>query len=406
MLVKQQPSLASHVRKKHDHAGKALFEDVNAWVALTDIFVDVLQDSRLSTTYLIIDALDECVTDRPKLLSFIAMQSSTSHRVKWVVSGRNYPEIEAQLERAGHKLRLSLELNAQSVAAAVNVFIQRRVDQLVQENQYKPEVRHAILQHLTSNANDTFLWVALVCQDLSTTHRWNVLKKLALFPPGLDSLYKRMMHQISESDDADLCRYVLSSVAIMYRPVTIPELVALVEQLEDFVDDPESVRKIVGLCVSFLTLRKDTVYFVHQSAKDFLLAKAFNEVFPHGTEDVHGAIFSKSLANLSKSLHRDMYSLKAPGYPVEDVKLPDPDPLVASRYSCIYWIDHLCDWSVSSSADHSVDLQDGGGVDSFIKNKYLYWLEALSLCKSMPKGVVSMAKLDALIQVIAKLAVH
>jgi hypothetical protein len=30
MLVKQQPSLVSHVRKKHDHAGKALFEDVNA----------------------------------------------------------------------------------------------------------------------------------------------------------------------------------------------------------------------------------------------------------------------------------------------------------------------------------------------------------------------------------------
>jgi hypothetical protein len=105
----------------------------------------MLQDPRLSTTYLIIDALDECVTVRPKLLRFIAMQSSTSHRVKWVVSGRNYPEIETQLERAGHKLRLSLELNAQSVTAAVNVFVQRRVDQLVQEKQYKLEVRHAIL---------------------------------------------------------------------------------------------------------------------------------------------------------------------------------------------------------------------------------------------------------------------
>ena len=37
MLVCQQPSLISHVRKKYDHAGKALFEDANAWIALSDL---------------------------------------------------------------------------------------------------------------------------------------------------------------------------------------------------------------------------------------------------------------------------------------------------------------------------------------------------------------------------------
>ncbi|EMD86548.1 hypothetical protein COCHEDRAFT_1228106 [Bipolaris maydis C5] len=80
MLVHRQPSLASHVRRKHDHAGKSLFEDANAWVALTEIFADVLQDAGLGTTYLIIDALDECATDLPKLLSFIAEQSSAASR--------------------------------------------------------------------------------------------------------------------------------------------------------------------------------------------------------------------------------------------------------------------------------------------------------------------------------------
>jgi hypothetical protein len=39
-------------------------------------------------------------------------------------------------------------------------------------------------------------------------------------------------------------------------------------------------------------------------------------------------------------------------------------------------------------------------VDVFVRKKYLYWLEALSLCKSMSEGVLSMAKLEALIQVI------
>jgi hypothetical protein len=298
MLMTQQPLLASHVRKKHTHVGKALFEDANAWVVLAEIFGDVLQDPRLRSTYLIIDALDECVADGlPKLLEFVAKWSSVSSRIKWIVSSRNWPDIEAQLDRAGHKVKLSLELNAESVAAAVDVFIRQKVDNLAQEKQYKTEMRRAVLEHLTSNANDTFLWVALVCQELERTDKWNVLKKLALFPSGLDSLYKRMMDQISDSDSAEICRQVLTSTAVLYRPVTIPELIALVQPLEDLADDLESVRKIVSLCGSFLTLRENTVYFVHQSAKEFLFTNALDKVFLHGTEAVHLAMFSKSLAH-------------------------------------------------------------------------------------------------------------
>ncbi|KAI4940445.1 Vegetative incompatibility protein HET-E-1, partial [Alternaria rosae] len=161
MLVKQQPSLASHVRKKYDKASRNIFEDANAWIALVDIFTDVLRDPSLTTTYLMVDALDECVTDLSKLLGFVAEQSSASSRIKWIVSSRNWPEIEARLEQAGHKVRLSLELNAASVSTAVQVFIDQRVSELVQQNKYDERTKRAVLEHLTSNANDTFLWVAL-----------------------------------------------------------------------------------------------------------------------------------------------------------------------------------------------------------------------------------------------------
>ncbi|KAF1828673.1 HET-domain-containing protein [Decorospora gaudefroyi] len=395
MLVTRQPSLASHIRKKYDQGGKAMFQDENAWVVLTEIFEAVLQDPNLRITYLIIDALDECVTNLPKLLEFVAKQSSASSRVKWIVSSRNWPDIEAQLERAGHKVKLSLELNAKSIAAAVDVFILRKVDQLVQEKQYKAEVRHAVLQHLRSNADDTFLWVALVCQDLKTTPEWNVVKRLALFPPGLDSLYKRMIDQISDSNGAEICRQVLASTAILYRPVTVSELVALVEQLKDL-DNLELVREIVGFCGSFLTLREDTVYFVHQSAKDFLFAKAYDKAFPDGSEAIHQAIFSRSLLILSKTLHRDMYSLEAPGYSIENVKLPETDPLAVSRYPCVYWIDHL--YKSKALISSVGGLQAGDVVNNFLRKKYLYWLEGLSLCKSVGKGVDSMEKLWSLVQ--------
>lgn len=118
------------------------------------------------TTYILIDALDECVIDTSRLLSFIAMQSSMSHRVKWIVSSRNWQEIEVELNEAGDQTRLSLEINAKSITAAVRIYIKQKVDHLARKNQYKDELRQAVIQHLTINANDTLLWVALVCQGL------------------------------------------------------------------------------------------------------------------------------------------------------------------------------------------------------------------------------------------------
>ena len=237
MLVHQQLLLVSHIRKKHNYAGKSLFKDANAQVALTKMFANVLRDLSLSTTYLITNALDECVTNRPKLLSFIAKQFSVSSCVKWIVSSRNWAAIEDQLETAEHKTKLSLKLNAESVAVAVKAFIQQKVGQLAQEKRYKPDVRDAVLQHLTSCADDTFLQVALVCQNLQKELRLDVLKKLALFLPRLDSLYMRMLQQICMLGDANICLQVLATTAVLHRPVTVAKLVALVEQLKDYVDN-------------------------------------------------------------------------------------------------------------------------------------------------------------------------
>ncbi len=282
LLVDQQPSLISHIRKKYDHARKNLFEDANAWVALCEIFTNILQDPSLNSTYLIIDALDECVTDLPKLLDFIVQKSSVSPRVKWIVSSRNWPDIEERLERAGHKVRLCLELNAESVSTAVSIYIQYKVLQLAQQKKYDDKTRDAVLDHLFSNANNTFLWVALVCQNLEKIPRWKTLAKLNAFPPGLDSLYKRMVEQICNSDNADLCKQILASIAIVYQPITLKELTSLVEMLENMSNDLESLGEIIGLCGSFLTIREGTIYFVHQSAKDYLVQHASAEIFPDG----------------------------------------------------------------------------------------------------------------------------
>jgi hypothetical protein len=160
------------------------------------------------------------------------------------------------------------------------------------------------------------------------------------------------MEQIRNSDDADLCKRVLALTATAYRPITLRELTSLIDMLEDMSDDLESLREIIGICGSFLIIREGTIYFVHQSAKDYLFTNVFNEIFPSGIGGAHYVIFSRSLQAMSRTLRRDIYSLRALGYPIERVIQPDPDPLAALRYSCIYWVDHLCDWNANSCVNH------------------------------------------------------
>lgn len=96
---------------------------------------------------------------------------------------------------------------------------------------------------------------------------------------------------------------------------------------------------------------------------------------------------------MSETLRRDIYDLHHPGTSIDDVRTPKPDSLAPVRYSCFYWVDHLSN-AVSREASRPID---GGTVYRFLSKKYRYWLEALSLLRDMPEGVVAMTKLETLL---------
>ena len=402
LLVNQQPSLISHIRKKHDHAGKTLFEDTNAWVALSEIFTSILQDLSLNSTYLIIDALDECVADLPRLLKLIAQQSSASH-AKWIVSSRYNPDIERTLRLDGSRASLSLELkeNAKKVSDAVDAFIDHCVSDLAlinQYDQYDKNLQEKVRNKLRGKANGTFLWVSLVTKELQNVMSCDVLQVIDEVPSELTGVYQRMVQQIQglPRRDQERCRLVLSTATAAYRPLRLEELGILSGLPREVATKKEIVEQLVNMCGSFLTIIDENVYIIHQSANDFLVTDAF--IFPSGRRDVHHTMFSASIQILSKTLRRDIYGLGTPGFPIDRIEQPEPDPLAAARYACVYWVDHLRDSSGNARQDD--DLRDGGAVDNFVRKKYLYWLEALSLCNRMSEGVLSMAKLEDLTQVI------
>ncbi|KKF92466.1 Vegetative incompatibility protein HET-E-1 [Ceratocystis platani] len=225
------PQLIRHVRRKYDRTGEKLFENGGTWHEVREIATDMLKDPCLKNAILIVDALDECTVDRNCLLDFITESSTT----KWIVSSRNWPDIEEGLNDAKQKVKIHLETNQHSVSAAVDSYIKFKVDQLAQDRKYDDDTKIAVLQHLQSNAHGTFLWVALVCQELSSeeTRKRHILAKLKSFPPGLDALYGQMLEQIAKSQDAQLYKDIIANTLVVYRPITLEELHVLVEPLKD-----------------------------------------------------------------------------------------------------------------------------------------------------------------------------
>ncbi|KAF4475367.1 Vegetative incompatibility protein HET-E-1 [Colletotrichum fructicola Nara gc5] len=280
MLLDQDPSLVSYM-KKYEKAGKALFQDVNAWQAMSEIFANMLHDSKLRAA-------------RPDYQNIAINQSQ----------------------------RLSLELNAKSVSTAVDSYITLKISKLGELKGYSPNTA-------------------------------------------------------SEA----------------------PEFTILIKEHHPLASNPKFLRYIISICGSFLTIRQDTIYFVHQSAKDFLMNEAYpalGQILPSGIAHQHHAIFSRSLDVLSRTLRRDIYELRKPGSSVEDTSPPHPDPLASLKYSSAHWVDHL-EHSNPADGPARVDLRDNASVHNFLKRHYLHWLEAQSLLKGMPRAVVAMRKLQTLV---------
>ncbi|KAK5988338.1 Vegetative incompatibility protein HET-E-1 [Cladobotryum mycophilum] len=99
---------------------------------------------------------------------------------------------------------------------------------------------------------------------------------------------------------------------------------------------------------------------------------------------------------MSRTLRRDIYGLSAPGFPIDDVLVPDPDPLAPVRYSCIFWLDHLFDSDTLQTIGQNLRTSALRDITVFLERAYLYWIEALSLLHALSDGVKTVTKLKSL----------
>jgi hypothetical protein len=399
MIIKQEPSLLPHVRDKFKQTGEPRFGDAEAWVALCNILLGILRDPIIKETYLIVDALDECVQGQDKLLNFVLHEAKLP-RVKWLISSRHNIEHRIRLEPSQSIIILEDNKNMEYISQAINTYIISKTSQ-VESLQDDSLLQDYVRQVLQDKAEGTFLWVALVIQELEKVDSWRVRQVVDNAPQGLDDLYARMIDQMEQlgSTDTEYCRLVLSAATLAYRPLQLDELGA-VSGLPDMISNNiKNIRKIVAKSGSFLTVREETVEFVHKSAKDYLVGKMVSQAFLSDSAAAHRHIVRNSLQIMTRILRRNMYDLRDPGTSIHQVQQPNPDPLAAAGYSCVYWVDHLEESAKTTIYEPFKELQDDGPVNMFLRDRYLYWLEALSLLRGVAKGVMSIQKLESMLEV-------
>src|SRR3984957_7426053 len=303
LLVIEQPFLISYLRKKYDYAVQKLSEDSSAFYSLSDVFRQMVRDPKLTATYLIVDALDECEVGLPQLLDLITWTvSAQSSCIKWILSSRNRYDIEQCLGLDDSHTRLSLELNADHISHAVDVYVDHKVSQLVSLQNDKV-LQEQVREQMHQKSDGTFLWAALVIEELRQVLGDDMLEVLEDMPSGLKLVYDRMMKNIQQLQRQypQRCLRALSAATLAYQPLHLREI-HVVAGLQEKVQNLEDLERIINMCGSFLTIRENYVYFIHQSAKDYLTINASAIIFPAGHERIHYNMFSRSLDALSKTL--------------------------------------------------------------------------------------------------------
>jgi ankyrin repeat protein len=332
-LLKRQPQLFEYILDDFKGPKEEEFT-LSSLDALWRIFTTMLKYNGLRSVICVLDGLDECEEGSLKLFlkklrdffSGTGIAPSVGN-FKLLVLSRDRPTcIESQF-CGFDRIRLDPDSDDE-VNHDIARYISSKVGELAAERRLSAKDLEIVTQSLTNGANGTFLWVGFVADQLKGKTKTEVEEILKDLPPGLDSIYERMLRQI-EPKRRESVVLILQWVVVSRRPLTLTELAVATNTCEDMIKDRlESCGQLL------LPLKVDNkVNLIHQSAKDYLQR---NE--PYKTE-AHLVVaktcfeyIQKPFSNSSIKLRRNRRSNE------ESSSVSQEYPLL--EYATFYWPEH------------------------------------------------------------------
>ncbi|KFY03079.1 hypothetical protein V490_00302 [Pseudogymnoascus sp. VKM F-3557] len=393
-LVNQQNDLKESLRRRWDTINERFDEDVNSWRTLWNIFLEMLHRCKCPRVYVIVDALDECQDDG--MVDFLKLIVRTGldqpSKIKWLLTSRPLDSAEQELLAGSDQVGVSLELNQKHLSGVVKTYIASKVTELDRRHHYGPTLRRKVETELAAKAEDTFLWVSLVCRRLESIPKDKAFATIQDFPPGLPAFYRRVFNQLNEGKSAVVkgCMRLLKAMMLTYRPLNVEE----VSSVTGLSDQLVTIEAWVDRCASFVKRRGTDIEFVHQSARDYLAGKDGQTIFDSYEHYGHGEIALNCLSHLTERLKVNLGDLPRPDSTRESMKM---NALVVSvDYAVTFWVQHLeC---VKRTTLIQNALAEQGEVGTFLRTKLLEWLECLSLLDRLLRAIETLSTLTDILK--------
>ena len=231
--------------------------------------------SGFSSTFIILDALDEC-TEREKLLNWIQTvipEKDMNLGPHLIVTSRPEQEIEDKFkfydyldlvgESENHDLVAYLDYQLQN-DSDLQKWNSDTQDQIKLTLMEQADGMYVYYQHLNDRIityhNFRFRWVALQLNEIKKCWTKSDLKKqLVDLPQGLDKTYDQILLGINEKD-VGYAKTVLQWLSFAVRPLTLEELAATAavdlcaENGPEYNSDNElqDIKDVLKICSSFI----------------------------------------------------------------------------------------------------------------------------------------------------------
>jgi hypothetical protein len=347
---------------------------------------------------IVIDALDESgdATSGIGLHAFLAknlIRLPSNFRVV-ITSRPEHAIVSALVEAQSVKIKY---MDDTELAAGTHGDILAFFQQRLSSNQFRHHV-----EALAVKAEGLFQWAAVASQlilDPPARFRYSgekCIHHLLLLEPGtnrhgpelLDELYEEVLEGYFADQDARvLFRSVVGQLIASIEPLTIHSLIPL-RQHACYDEDGDTVvtgiLSRLGSLLSNVNSSDKTLPIIplHTSFRDFLTNKDKSGDFYVGVRDAHHELAHSCLNLLLDPLDGlkfNICNLESSYFANDDVE--DLDTRVdqhipsALLYACRFWDDHL------KHTDFTMDLFQK--VVTLFKEKFLFWLETLSLTRNI-----------------------
>ncbi|KAK5991264.1 Ankyrin repeat domain-containing protein 50 [Cladobotryum mycophilum] len=285
-LFSQKPSLIKYAMTQFKRDGQGLVHSTNS---LWEVLQNAINDPEAGPVIVVLDALDECAeSELAGLMQNMQSQFRGDRlgpaKLKYLLTCRPYEQIVSKfhgLLDAFPNIRIPGEEESDTISQEVNRVITYRVNRLSEKKNLAPQTKSHLETKLLKIEHRTYLWVYLIFDYLEEEHFKKtpngIESAIATLPSSINQAYEQILNK-SKKDG--MVRKALSIILAASRPLKLSEMnIALnIEYTSksfqdlDLEDDEDFKSRLRSLCGLFVSVHQNCIYFLHQTAREFLLA--------------------------------------------------------------------------------------------------------------------------------------